>query len=165
MLLRELDERDAGEVAGNDEAGKVAAKRDLDGFAARLALYLSDVVKNALPAEPLTDAITMHDTHLVNHVEAYAAKRYDQAQQREQEGYQQMLVVANTLVGAIQRTVKPQLPVGGSQTGGGGTVWDGIVYDSRQASAGICFIPTTAPRNGMKSGAEAGTAWRRSSKT
>jgi hypothetical protein len=109
-------------VAGNDEAGKVAAKRDLDGFAARLALYLSDVVKNALPAEPLTDAITMHDTHLVNHVEAYAAKRYDQAQQLEQEGYQQMLVVANTLVGAIQRTVKPQLPVGGSQTGGGGTV-------------------------------------------
>jgi hypothetical protein len=27
--------------------------------------------------------------------------------------------VANTLVGAIQRTVKPQLPVGGSKTGGG----------------------------------------------
>jgi hypothetical protein len=32
-----------------------------------------------------------------------------------------MLGVANTLVGAIQRTVKPQLPVGGSQTGGGST--------------------------------------------
>jgi hypothetical protein len=32
-----------------------------------------------------------------------------------------MLGVANTLVDAIQRTVKPQLPVGGSQTGGGGT--------------------------------------------
>jgi hypothetical protein len=29
--------------------------------------------------------------------------------------------VANTLVGAIQKTVKPQLPVGGSQTGGGGS--------------------------------------------
>jgi hypothetical protein len=38
----------------------------------------------------------------------------------ELEGYQQMLEVANTLVGAIQRTVKPQLPVGGSKTGGGG---------------------------------------------
>jgi hypothetical protein len=38
----------------------------------------------------------------------------------ELEGYQQMLDVANTLVSAIQRTVKPQLPVGGSQTGGGG---------------------------------------------
>jgi hypothetical protein len=29
--------------------------------------------------------------------------------------------VANTLVDAIQRTVKLQLPVGGSQTGGGST--------------------------------------------
>ena len=37
------------------------------------------------------------------------------------EGYQQMLGVASTLVGAIQKTVQPGLPVGGSQTGGGGT--------------------------------------------
>jgi len=109
-------------VASKDEAGKLAAKRDLDGFAARLALYLSDVVSNVLPAEPLTEAITMHDTHLVDHVEAYAAKRYDQAQQTELEGYRQMLGVADTLVGAIQGTVRPRLPVGGSQTGGGGTV-------------------------------------------
>ena len=34
-------------------------------------------------------------------------------------GYGQMLGVANTLVRAIQRTVKPQPPVGGSQTGDG----------------------------------------------
>jgi hypothetical protein len=39
----------------------------------------------------------------------------------ELDGYGQMLGVANTILGAIQRTVKPQLPVGGSQTGGGGT--------------------------------------------
>jgi hypothetical protein len=31
--------------------------------------------------------------------------------------------VANTLVGAIQRTVKPRLPRGGSKTGGGGLVF------------------------------------------
>jgi hypothetical protein len=109
-------------VAGMDEAGKLAAKRDLEGFAARLGLYLSDVVSNVLPAEPLTEAVTMHDTHLVDHVEAYAAKRYDQAQQTELDGYRQMLEVANMLVGAIQRTVRGRLPVGGSQTGGGGTV-------------------------------------------
>ena len=35
-----------------------------------------------------------------------------------------MLGVANTLVRAIQRTVKPQLPVGGSKTGGGGMAAD-----------------------------------------
>jgi len=107
-------------VAGNDQNTKATAKQNLDGFAERLALYFSDIVRNALAADPLTKAITAHDQHLIDHVDAYAAKRYDQAQQMELEGYQQMLDVANTLVSAIQRTVKPQLPVGGSQTGGGG---------------------------------------------
>jgi hypothetical protein len=108
-------------VAGNDQAGKTVAKQNLDGFAERLGLYFSDIVKNLLAADPLTEAITAHDAHLINHVDAYAAKDYTRAQQLELEGYQQMLGVANTLVGAIQRTVKPQLPVGGSKTGGGGT--------------------------------------------
>jgi hypothetical protein len=107
-------------VAGNDQAAKTVAKQNLDGFAERLALYFSDIVKNVLAADPLTEAITAHDAHLINHVDAYAAKRYDQAQQLELEGYQQMLGVANTLVSAIQRTVKPRLPAGGSKTGGGG---------------------------------------------
>jgi hypothetical protein len=109
-------------VAGNDEAARATAKQNLDAFAARLALYFSDIVRNQLPVEPLTDAITAHDAHLTDHVAAYAAKDYEQALRLEREGYQQMLGVANALVGAIQKTVKPQLPVGGSQTGGGGTV-------------------------------------------
>jgi hypothetical protein len=107
-------------VAGNDEAAKTTAKENLDGFAERLALYFSDVVRNVLATDPLTDAITAHDAHLINQVDAYAAKDYTRAQQMELEGYLQMLGVANTLVDAIQRTVKPRLPVGGSKTGGGG---------------------------------------------
>jgi len=108
-------------AAGNDEAGKAVAKQNLDGFASRLALYLSDIVRNVLPVEPLTDALSGHDAHLIDQVDAYAAKNYDKAQQTELEGYQQMLGVAHTLVDAIQRTVQPGLPAGGAQTGGGGT--------------------------------------------
>jgi hypothetical protein len=108
-------------VAGNDQAAKTVAKQNLDGFAERLGLYFSDVVRNLLAANPLTEAITAHDQHLIDHVDAYAAKDYPRAQQLELAGYQQMLGVANTLVSAIQRTVKPRLPVGGSKTGGGGT--------------------------------------------
>jgi hypothetical protein len=107
-------------VAANDQNAKTVANQNLDGFAERLALYFSDIVKNVLAADPLTDAITAHDQHLIDHVEAYAAKDYPRAQQMGLEGYQQMLAVADTLVGAIQRTVKPQLPRGGSKTGGGG---------------------------------------------
>ena len=108
-------------VAGNDEAGKATAREEMRGYGARLALYLSDIVRNELPLEPLTAALGEHDQHLVDQVNAYAAKRYGEAQEMELEGYEQMLGVANTLVAAIQRTVKPALPVGGSQTGGGGT--------------------------------------------
>jgi hypothetical protein len=108
-------------VAGKDDAEKAAAEKNLSAFASRLALYFAEVVRYQLPVEPLTSAIVMHDTHLIGQVDAYAAKNYDQAQQMELDGYQQMLGVANTLVGAIQRTVKPGLPVGGAQTGGGGT--------------------------------------------
>jgi hypothetical protein len=108
-------------VADNDEAAKAAAQENLNGIAGRLALFLSDIVRNELPVEPLTQALSAHDTHLVDQVDAYAAKRYGDALQMERAGYQQMMGVAGTLVSAIQKTVKPQLPVGGSQTGGGGT--------------------------------------------
>jgi hypothetical protein len=108
-------------VAGNDEAGKTVAKENLDGFAERLALYFSDVVKNVLAADPLTDAITAHDTHLISHVDAFAAKDYPRAQQMQDEGYQQMVGVANVLVDAIERVMAGSMPAGGSKTGGGGT--------------------------------------------
>jgi hypothetical protein len=108
-------------VAGNDEAAKETAAQNLSGFGARLALYFSDIVRNELPVEALTDVLGVHDKHLIDQINAYAADDYAKAQKLQLEGYQQMLGVANTLVDAIQRTVKPQLPVGGSRTGGGGT--------------------------------------------
>jgi hypothetical protein len=108
-------------VAANDEAARSVAMENLSAFGGRLALYFSDIVRNELPVEALSDALSVHDKHLIGQVDAYAAGDYAKAQQLQLEGYQQMLGVADTLVGAIQRTVKPQLPVGGSQTGGGGT--------------------------------------------
>jgi hypothetical protein len=108
-------------LAGGDDAERAVVREKMRGYGARLALYLSDIVRNELPLEPITEALGAHDQHLVDQIDAYAAKRFDEAQEKEVEGYGQMLGVANTLVGAIQRTVKPQLPVGGSQTGGGST--------------------------------------------
>jgi hypothetical protein len=107
-------------VAGKDEAAKTVAKENLDAFAERLALYFSEIVRNVLATDPLTDAITAHDAHLINQVDAYAAKDYRRAQQVQDEGYQQMVGVANVLVDAIQKTMQAQQPAGGSKTGGGG---------------------------------------------
>ena len=107
-------------VAGKDEAAKTVAKENLDGFAERLALYFSDVVRNVLTTDPLTEAITAHDTHLIEQVDAWAAKDYARAQQLQEDGYQQMLGVANVLVDAIEKVMAAAMPAGGSKTGGGG---------------------------------------------
>ena len=112
-------------VADRDEAAKTVAKENLDGFAERLALFFSDVVRNVLTTEPLTEAITAHDAHLINQVDAYAAKDYARAQQAQDEGYQQMLGVANVLVDAIEKVMAKAMPAGGSKTGGGGTAGHG----------------------------------------
>jgi hypothetical protein len=108
-------------VAGNDEAGRTVAKENLDAFAERLALFFSDVVRNVLTTDPLTDAITAHDQHLIDQADAFAAKDYNRAQQVQDEGYQQMLGVANVLVDAIEKVMATDLPAGGSKTGGGGS--------------------------------------------
>jgi hypothetical protein len=107
-------------VAGNDQAARTVAKQNLDGFAERLALYFSDVVRNVLTTDPLTEAITAHDQHLIDQVDAYAAKDYTRAQQVQDAGYQQMLGVANVLVDAIEKVMAAAMPAGGSKTGGGG---------------------------------------------
>jgi hypothetical protein len=108
-------------VASKDEAAKTVAKENLDAFAERLALYFSDVVRNVLATDPLTDAITAHDAHLINQADAYAAKDYARAQQVQDEGYSQMVGVANVLVDAIEKVMASDMPAGGSKTGGGGT--------------------------------------------
>jgi hypothetical protein len=108
-------------VAGKDEAAKTAAKENLDGFAERLALFFSDVVRNVLATDPLTQAITAHDQHLIDQVDAYAAKDYARAQRVQDEGFTQMVGVANVLVDAIEKVMAKSLPAGGSKTGGGGT--------------------------------------------
>jgi hypothetical protein len=107
-------------VADMNNPGKAKAVDELNQLAVDLAVYFSHVVRNQQAVVPLTGAVTAHDTHLTEQVDAYAAKDYAKAQQMEAAGYQQMLGVSDTLVNAIQRSVKAGMPVGGSQTGGGG---------------------------------------------
>lgn len=108
-------------VADANAAARSKAVGELNQLAVDLAVYFSHVVKNQQAVVPLTGAITAHDTHLTAQVDAYAANDYAKAQQMETEGYEQMLGVSDTLVSAIQRSVKASMPVGGSQTGAGGT--------------------------------------------
>jgi hypothetical protein len=111
----------AAAAAAGDEAAKAKATEELDEYALNLAKYLNSIVGNRLRLGLLLGALTQHDRHLIEHVDAFAARDYAGADRTEDATYEHMRVVADTLVGAIQRTVRAGLPVGGSQTGGGGT--------------------------------------------
>ena len=111
-------------VASGDDAAKAKAVEKLNELAVNLAVYFSHIVKDQKVVVPLTGAITQHDTHLSAQVDAYAAKDYAKASEMETSAYQQMIGVSNTLVDAVQASVKAGMPVGGSQTGGGGTAHD-----------------------------------------
>jgi hypothetical protein len=108
-------------VADRNQAGEEDAQEELSEYAADLAAYFRDIVADRLALGTLLGVLTLHDRHLTDHVDAYAARDFSTATRVELEGYQHIHGVADTLVSAIQRTVQPGLPVGGSQTGGGGT--------------------------------------------
>jgi hypothetical protein len=111
----------AAAAAAGDEAAKARVRKEMDKYALDLARYLNAAVDNRLQLGLLLGALTQHDRHLVDHVDAFAARDFAAADRIEGETYGHMRVVADTLVGAIQQTVRAKLPVGGSQTGGGGT--------------------------------------------
>jgi hypothetical protein len=108
-------------IAAKDDAAKAKAEKDMHTYAVDLAVFFSQLAPKQLDFVSLTRAITAHDEHVVGQINAYAARNYDQAQQVESDGYQQMLGVSNVLIRAIQFKVQNSLPIGGSKTGGGGT--------------------------------------------
>jgi hypothetical protein len=111
----------ADAVAGGDAEARQQARTALGADAGAYGAWLAAASEGRVGAGDAAAVMRTHVGQLMDQVDAYAAKRFDTAQAMELEGYEQMLGVANTLVGALQRTVRPRLPVGGSQTGGDGT--------------------------------------------
>jgi hypothetical protein len=108
-------------VARKDDQARDKAAEEIDEYAHDVAAFFAGLVDQRIKAGTLAGAVTAHDEHLIEHVEAYASRDYEHAETVEAEGYQQMLGVAAVLVDAVAASVSGKLPVGGSQTGGGGT--------------------------------------------
>jgi len=108
-------------TARHDDTARSAALRSLDDFATSMAEFLSTATQQRLPAIQLTGDLTEHDHQLTAQLDAYASGHFDVARQFAAQGYVHMFGLASTLAGAIGDTVAARLPVGGPQTGGGGT--------------------------------------------
>ena len=107
-------------VAKRDPNAQAAAETQLDRFATTLARFFHGLVGDQLALGSLLGVLTLHDRHLTDHVDAYAARDFTSATAIEREGYAHIHGVADSLVGALGRSMRPGLPVGAAQTGGGG---------------------------------------------
>jgi hypothetical protein len=104
-----------------DAAGQEAARRSLREVEKSFASFLNTATENRLGEPALTQGLVLHDRMLLAEVDAYAAGKFQQAQDLAQQTAGDMFTLARQLSGAIGATLGARLPRGGSQTGGGGT--------------------------------------------
>jgi hypothetical protein len=111
------------DVARNsdDPEAQRAGREAQQQYAPQLARFLATATQERLPAIDLAAALTVHDDHLLNMVDAYAAEDYEESQQEADAGYDHMMELAGVLAVAIGDTKAAALPQGGAATGGGGT--------------------------------------------
>jgi hypothetical protein len=110
----------SGAVAANDQNGKANALAQLGLFEQHLSTYLSTSTEGRLKAPALSEMLHMHDSDLLQQLDAYARGDYATAYRVVYEAYQHMFEVAQALSAAIGPTVAARLPKGGVRTGGGG---------------------------------------------
>jgi hypothetical protein len=110
----------AAATADADATGKSAALDGLRTSAAALARFLTEATGNRLDGPRLAASFTAHNAMLVDQVDAYSARDYAAAHALSYDGYQDMVVLAGQVAGALGSTVAARTPRGGAQTGLGG---------------------------------------------
>ena len=109
-----------GYAALQEPAARDAAEQDGVDYAPRLARFLAGATEQRLPTIELAAALTAHDDHLREQLDAYATDDLAEAQAQAEQGYVHMFELAQTLAMAIGDAVATKLPQGGAATGGGG---------------------------------------------
>ena len=110
----------SGAVAAKDQQGEAKAEAQLRAFEQHLSTFLSTSTKGRLKAPAVAVMLRMHDSELVQQLNAYARGDYVTVHRVIYDAYQHMFDVAKTLSTAIGPTIAARLPKGGVQTGGGG---------------------------------------------
>ena len=117
----------AGHVEGliayaraEDEDARAAVREAGADYAPQLARFLASATEQRLPAIDLAAALTEHDDHLRDSLDAYAAEDYEQSQELSERGYAHMFELSQGLATAVGDAVAVKLPQGGPATGGGG---------------------------------------------
>lgn len=103
-----------------DEGQRERRRKAGTDYAPRLARFLATATEQRLPAIELAAALTEHDEHLRDSLDAHAQQDHRQSQALAERGYEHMFELSQGLATAIGDTVAARLPSGGPATGGGG---------------------------------------------
>ncbi|HEY2691032.1 MAG TPA: hypothetical protein VGJ50_21510 [Streptosporangiaceae bacterium] len=107
-------------VADKDQQAKAKAIAKYHAFERNLSTFLATSTDGRLKAPALAVVLRMHDSELVQQLDAYARADYTTEHRVIYDGYQHMFMVAQVLSAAIGPTIAARLPRGGAETGGGG---------------------------------------------
>ena len=100
-------------VAAKDQQGKAKAIAKYHAFERHLSTFLSTSTDGRLKAPALAMVLRMHDSELVQQLDAYARGDYTTEYRVIYDGYQHMFMVAQVLSAAIGPTIAARLPKGG----------------------------------------------------
>lgn len=106
-------------AAAEDETERAQRREAGADYAPQLARFLATATEQRLPAIELAAALTEHDDHLRDSLDAYAAGDLDRSQSLAERGYDHMFELSQALATAVGDAVAAGLPQGGPATGGG----------------------------------------------
>jgi plasmid stabilization system protein ParE len=109
----------SGAIRQRDGIRSADAANILARFETKLATFLGVATKDKLAASALAKSIREHDRMLLDQVDAYLGKDYQQANDIGYATYQEMYGLARELSDAFGKTAAAKLPRGGVETGGG----------------------------------------------
>ena len=107
-------------VVAKDQQRRDRALANLQSFETQFAEFLGTATGHRMASADLAKALAMHDEKLIQQIDAFAAKDYQQAHEIAYATYQHMSELASQLADAFGDTVAARLPAGGPQTGYGG---------------------------------------------
>ena len=97
-------------VADDDATVTSVARRQLDDYVNELSQYFDEATNQVASAAVVEDELRMHVDHLLEQVDAYAAKDYEGAFQLERETYAHMFPLGKALAAAIVTGEGADLP-------------------------------------------------------
>lgn len=145
-------------TAGNDEAAKEKAMKDLDGYRKVQAEFLDTATEGRLKAADLEESLKGHVDQLLVAFDSYADEDYDKAYDSIHEAYSHMFGVGTALAGAVvdqhpekfeaaTPTDMPKTGLGGMSQGMDYTLWAIVSSIILAMSAGAVFIRKKVTNN------------------